>query len=124
NRAMGLDVAKKYRDRQDLVALARPQSGVNDLKDRFRDTTPVPEWWTSPTPADRHDDRPPSRVGLTGTRPHLGRVVAHEGGDVERQLRGGAPTTVAGVAGARQPRRGVPAGDQVRRGGVPHRSDR
>ncbi len=42
NRAMGLDVAKKYRDRQDLVALARPQSGVNDLKDRFRDTTPVP----------------------------------------------------------------------------------
>jgi hypothetical protein len=39
---MGIDVDKKYRDRQDLVALANPQWGVDDLKDQFIDTEPIP----------------------------------------------------------------------------------
>jgi uncharacterized membrane protein len=42
NRAMSIDVDKKYRDRQDLVTLARPQSGVNDLRDQFHGSEPVP----------------------------------------------------------------------------------
>jgi uncharacterized membrane protein len=42
NRAMDIDVDKKYRDRQDLVALAHPQWGVDDFKDQFIDTEPIP----------------------------------------------------------------------------------
>lgn len=58
NQAMGIDVDKKYRDRQDLVALAHPQWGVDDLKDRFIDTERIPgvvdvsqRWPTGPSTA-------------------------------------------------------------------------
>ncbi|HEX2223491.1 MAG TPA: OBAP family protein [Thermoanaerobaculia bacterium] len=40
---MGIDSAAKRRERQDLVSLARPQEGVDDLAGKFpRPTTPVP----------------------------------------------------------------------------------
>jgi hypothetical protein len=43
NRAMGIDVAAKREQRQrDLVELARPQWGVDAMKDQFTGTTPVP----------------------------------------------------------------------------------
>ena len=42
NEAMGIDVAKKREQRRDLVELARPQCGVDAMKDQFTGTTPVP----------------------------------------------------------------------------------
>lgn len=42
NRAMDIDMEKKHRDRQDLVSLAHPQWGVDDLRDQFMDTEPIP----------------------------------------------------------------------------------
>jgi hypothetical protein len=41
--AMGIDVAKKREQRQgDLLQFAHPQRGVDDMKDAFTGTTPVP----------------------------------------------------------------------------------
>jgi Protein of unknown function (DUF1264) len=43
DRALGISTEAKRRDRQDLVPLARPQSGVNTLEGRFgRSTQPIP----------------------------------------------------------------------------------
>ncbi len=42
NHAMRIDADKKYRERQELVKLARPQSGVDALKDRFPGSAPIP----------------------------------------------------------------------------------
>ncbi len=43
DRKLGIDSAAKRRDRADLRALARPQSGVDALKGKFaRPTTPIP----------------------------------------------------------------------------------
>lgn len=43
NREMGIDQAEKRRQRADLLQLARPQSGVDDLKGKFaRPTTEIP----------------------------------------------------------------------------------
>ena len=43
DRNLGVSTAEKRKDRQDLVPLARPQRGVNALKDRFgRPTQPIP----------------------------------------------------------------------------------
>lgn len=35
NRTMGIDMTAKRQQRQDLVQLAKPQEGVNDLKGEF-----------------------------------------------------------------------------------------
>lgn len=43
DRKLGIDTAKKRRDRTELRALARPQSGVDALNGKFaRPTTPIP----------------------------------------------------------------------------------
>jgi hypothetical protein len=43
DRRLGIDTEAKRQERQDLVGLARPQSGVDALKDRFgRSTQPIP----------------------------------------------------------------------------------
>lgn len=42
NQAMGIDADRKHRERQDLVKLAHPQSGVDALKDRFHGSEPIP----------------------------------------------------------------------------------
>jgi hypothetical protein len=42
NQVMGIDVAAKRAQRQDLVELAHPQHGVDAMKDQFSGTTPVP----------------------------------------------------------------------------------
>jgi hypothetical protein len=43
DKMMGIDTPAKRRERHDLVKLARPQSGVDDLKDKFgRPTQPIP----------------------------------------------------------------------------------
>jgi uncharacterized membrane protein len=55
NRAMGIDVDKKYRDRQALVALAHPQWGVDELKDQFVDTEPIAGVVDVPARASRAD---------------------------------------------------------------------
>ena len=39
---MGIDTAGKRRERQDLVGLAKPQSGVDDLKAKFPAAQPIP----------------------------------------------------------------------------------
>jgi hypothetical protein len=41
NRVMGVDPDRKRSERADLVALARPQHGVDAMKDDFTGTTPV-----------------------------------------------------------------------------------
>jgi hypothetical protein len=41
NRAMGVDPDRKKSERADLIALARPQHGVNAMKDDFSGTTAV-----------------------------------------------------------------------------------
>ena len=40
--ALELDVAKKHEERQTLLGLARPQRGVNAMKEQFAGTTPIP----------------------------------------------------------------------------------
>ncbi len=43
DQALGIDTGKKRQDRADLQSLAKPQSGVDDLKDRFdRPTREIP----------------------------------------------------------------------------------
>ncbi|RBY76847.1 DUF1264 domain-containing protein [Geodermatophilus sp. TF02-6] len=42
NEAMGLDVDAKRADRQSLLPLARPQHGVDEMKDDFPGSTPIP----------------------------------------------------------------------------------
>jgi hypothetical protein len=42
DRRMGIDSAAKRRDRQDLVPLAKPQSGVDDLKAKFPGARELP----------------------------------------------------------------------------------
>lgn len=42
NQAMGIDTDAKRADRQDLLPLARPQQGVDTMKDDFPGSTPVP----------------------------------------------------------------------------------
>ena len=42
DRRMGVDTAEKRRQRADLQALARPQSGVDDLKAAFPQARPIP----------------------------------------------------------------------------------
>jgi hypothetical protein len=42
NDAMGIDVAAKRAQRQDLVELARPQHGVDAMADAFPASTPIP----------------------------------------------------------------------------------
>jgi hypothetical protein len=42
DRAMGIDTAEKRRQRAELQPLARPQSGVDDLKAAFPQATPIP----------------------------------------------------------------------------------
>lgn len=42
NESMSIDVDGKYRQRQDLASLAHPQWGVDDLRDQFMDTEPIP----------------------------------------------------------------------------------
>ncbi|MDG4826242.1 OBAP family protein [Asanoa sp. WMMD1127] len=42
NTAMNVDPEKKRAERQSLLELARPQWGVDDMKDDFTGTTPVP----------------------------------------------------------------------------------
>jgi hypothetical protein len=39
---MGIDVEAKRAGRQDLVALAHPQHGVDTMRDEFTGTEPVP----------------------------------------------------------------------------------
>lgn len=41
-KSSGIDTAKTREERQDLVELAHPQSGVDVLRASFKDTTPVP----------------------------------------------------------------------------------
>jgi hypothetical protein len=40
--AMGLDTARKREQRQSLVDQAHPQAGVDDMRDQFTGTRPVP----------------------------------------------------------------------------------
>ncbi|MEV4618816.1 hypothetical protein AB0J74_08950 [Asanoa sp. NPDC049573] len=42
NTAMNIDVARTRADRQSLLPLARPQWGVDDMKDDFTGTSEVP----------------------------------------------------------------------------------
>jgi hypothetical protein len=42
DRKLGVDSLAKRRDRQDLVKLAKPQSGVDDLVGKFGTTQPIP----------------------------------------------------------------------------------
>jgi hypothetical protein len=42
NEAMGIDVDAKRAQRRQFVELAHPQHGVDDMKDQFSDTTPIP----------------------------------------------------------------------------------
>ncbi|RSN46509.1 OBAP family protein [Actinomadura sp. WAC 06369] len=41
-RAMGVDVERKRAERQEFVPLARPQRGVDAMKEQFAGTTPIP----------------------------------------------------------------------------------
>jgi hypothetical protein len=42
DKTMGIDTAEKRRQRADLQSLAKPQSGVDDLKTAFPQATPIP----------------------------------------------------------------------------------
>lgn len=42
DRKMGIDTATKRKERADLQRLAKPQSGVDDLKSAFPNATPIP----------------------------------------------------------------------------------
>lgn len=41
-RAMGIDVERKREERQEFVPLARPQRGVDAMREQFAGTTPIP----------------------------------------------------------------------------------
>jgi hypothetical protein len=42
DKAMGLDTEAKRADRQSFLGLARPQYGVDAMKNDFTETTPIP----------------------------------------------------------------------------------